>query len=131
MSERARAQCLMASSEYRTIKLVEEKVRFLRAHGFTYGVIASATGMHLSRVKRYLGNLATTSTRGRKPLLTPAQESELLDVVRKRALEHQPMTVPELQETVSLGTFSSREIAEVRSQAPMIHLLCAPYDRFA
>ncbi len=101
MSERAKVQCMMASADYRQITSIEDKLRFLRSHNFTYGIIAAATGVHLSRVKRFLGNPATTSTRGRKPLLNVDQERDLQEFIRKRAEEHRPMTIPDVQEWVS------------------------------
>ena len=67
MSDRAQAQCVMASADFRRLSAIEDKVRFLGSHSFPYGVIAAATGVHLSRVKRYLGDRAATSTRGRRP----------------------------------------------------------------
>ncbi len=101
MSERAKVQCVMASADYRGIAAIEDKVRYLRSHNFTYGVISAATGVHLSRVKRFLGKVTTTSTRSRKPLLSEEQDKELLEVIRKRAEEHRPMTIPDVQEWAS------------------------------
>ena len=101
-SERARAMKIAASHEYSSLgNDLPQRARFLRSQEFTFAVISWVMKAPLTSVKRWVGNPIATTVRGRRPLLTPQQDQDILDKVLEAAQNHEAMRPSVMREAVS------------------------------
>ena len=98
------AKAAKISAECRELPTLPDKVRFLRAQGFSFSVIGLAFDVPRTTVIRWAKNETATNRKGRPPALTAAQGFELQEIVKKSAQAHTPHNITSLRAEVSTST---------------------------
>ena len=96
----------MTSESYVQCNTNPERARHLKAKEFSTAAISTALKVPQSTLRRWFVNSAASDARGRRRLLTEAQDAELLAAVEAAARQHQPWTLTQIREKVS-SHFSS------------------------
>ena len=101
-SERARAMHVSASAEFAEIANdLPRCARFLRSKEFTVAVISWVLKAPLTSVKRWVANPTASTVRGRRTLLSPQQEEQIVELTLKAAHDHTAMRPSAVREAVS------------------------------
>ena len=98
---------IMASSSFREIVSVRERVHYLREKGCSYGMIAKALCVPKTTVLRWCKSSHLRNSPGRPPLLTPSQTSEIHVELVRCAEEGAPAKFKDLQAKVCIFLSSS------------------------
>lgn len=104
---------LMATSDFRRLENPDEQARYIAAFGFGPLETSKVLGIPVRTINNYRKCDGTTSQRGRRPLLTPAENQELLKIVLDAEGKHTPKKLREVQEEVKEGPYRRNYLLKV------------------